>query len=58
MEITPETDQIAHTVARTVEEVVNLTRELDLEVDSDDVNKLLDSHSKELTIDELIEMHE
>lgn len=35
-----ETDQ----VTCTVEEVVNLARQLDLEVGSDDVNELLDSH--------------
>ncbi|GFW13193.1 hypothetical protein TNCV_4120941 [Trichonephila clavipes] len=29
-----------------------------LKVDSDDVQELLDSHSQELTMDELIEMHE
>ena len=29
-----------------------------MEVDSDDVSELLDSHNKELTIDELIEMRE
>lgn len=29
-----------------------------MEVNGDDVNKLLDSHSKKLTIDELIEMRE
>lgn len=45
----PETDQ----VARMIEEVASLARQLDLEVDSD-VSELLDSHNKELAIDELI----
>lgn len=53
-ETTPETDHVAHVI----EEVVNLARQLDLEVNGDDVNELLDSHSQELTIDELIEMRE
>ncbi|GFU63694.1 hypothetical protein TNCV_1509732 [Trichonephila clavipes] len=33
-------------------------RQINLKVDSDDVQELLDSHNQELTIDELIEMHE
>ncbi|KAI4484098.1 hypothetical protein M0804_007554 [Polistes exclamans] len=41
-----------------IKEVVHFIRELDLEVNSDDVNKLLNSHSIKLTIDELIEMRE
>ncbi|GFW09091.1 hypothetical protein TNCV_3081831 [Trichonephila clavipes] len=32
--------------------------EKDLEVDSDDIQELLDSLNQELTMDELIEMHE
>ncbi|XP_023218164.1 uncharacterized protein LOC111620476 [Centruroides sculpturatus] len=39
-----------------IEEVVDLARQINLEVDSDDVQELLDSHNQELTIDELIEM--
>ncbi|GFX03012.1 hypothetical protein TNCV_3261581 [Trichonephila clavipes] len=35
-----------------------LSRQINLEVDSDDVQELLDSHNQELTMDELIEMHE
>ncbi|GFW60988.1 hypothetical protein TNCV_4871981 [Trichonephila clavipes] len=31
---------------------------MNLEVDSDDVQKPLDSHNLELTIDEIIQMHE
>ncbi|GFV55184.1 hypothetical protein TNCV_1382051 [Trichonephila clavipes] len=41
-----------------IEEVVDLSRQINLEVDSDDVQKLLDSHNQELAMDELIEMHE
>ncbi|GFW25668.1 hypothetical protein TNCV_1309291 [Trichonephila clavipes] len=41
-----------------IEEVVNLLRQINLEVDSDDVQELLDCPNQELTIDELIEMHE
>ncbi|GFW79311.1 hypothetical protein TNCV_2477181 [Trichonephila clavipes] len=33
-------------------------RQINLEVDSDDVQKLLDAYNQELTMDELIEMHE
>lgn len=50
----PEPDQNGHVI----EEVVNLARQLNLEVDGDDVRKLLDSHNQELTVDELIEMRE
>ncbi|GFW37924.1 hypothetical protein TNCV_4631251 [Trichonephila clavipes] len=32
--------------------------QINLEVDSDDAQELLDSHNQELTIDELIEIHE
>ncbi|GFW41912.1 hypothetical protein TNCV_6211 [Trichonephila clavipes] len=32
--------------------------QINLEVDRDDVQKLLDSHNQEVTIDELLEMHE
>ncbi|GFV46239.1 hypothetical protein TNCV_261901 [Trichonephila clavipes] len=33
-------------------------RKINLEVDSEDVQELLDSHNQELTMDQLIEMHE
>ncbi|GFV45389.1 hypothetical protein TNCV_5055831 [Trichonephila clavipes] len=39
-------------------EVVTFIREINLEVDSDDVQGLLDSYHQELIIDELIEMNE
>ncbi|GFX78104.1 transposable element Tcb2 transposase [Trichonephila clavipes] len=32
--------------------------QINLEVDNDDVQELLDSHNQELTVNELIEMHE
>ncbi|GFX85281.1 hypothetical protein TNCV_2675561 [Trichonephila clavipes] len=41
-----------------IEEVVDLARQISLEVDSDEVQELLDSHNQKLTIDELIEMQE
>ncbi|GFW49430.1 hypothetical protein TNCV_3059371 [Trichonephila clavipes] len=41
-----------------MEKVVDLAKQINLEVNSDDVQELLDSHNLELTIDELIEMHE
>ncbi|GFY13041.1 tigger transposable element-derived protein 1 [Trichonephila clavipes] len=39
-------------------EEVELARQINLKVNSDDVQELLDSHNQELTVDELIEMHE
>ncbi|GFV29352.1 dachshund homolog 1 [Trichonephila clavipes] len=50
----PEPDEIGNLI----EEVVNLARKINLEVDSDDVQELLGSNNQELTIDELIEMHD
>ncbi|GFV38941.1 HTH_Tnp_Tc3_2 domain-containing protein [Trichonephila clavipes] len=50
----PEPDEIGNMI----EEVVDLTRQINLEVDSDDVLEQLDSHSQALTIDEFIEIHE
>ncbi|GFT75169.1 hypothetical protein TNCV_2245201 [Trichonephila clavipes] len=41
-----------------IEEVVDLVRQIHLEVDSDYVQKLQHSHKQKLTIDELLEMHE
>ncbi|GFV87986.1 hypothetical protein TNCV_3241361 [Trichonephila clavipes] len=35
-----------------IEEVVNLSKQINLEVDSDDVQELLDTHNQELTMDE------
>ncbi|GFX61922.1 hypothetical protein TNCV_3777331 [Trichonephila clavipes] len=46
-------DEIANWI-----EVVDHARQINLEANSDDVQELMDSHYQELTIDELIEMHE
>ncbi|GBN63871.1 hypothetical protein AVEN_48671-1 [Araneus ventricosus] len=51
---TPETDE----VAPTKEEFVDLARQLRLGVDHNHVNELLDSHTRGLTVDELIGMSE
>ncbi|PRD35406.1 UNVERIFIED_CONTAM: Lachesin [Trichonephila clavipes] len=53
-ESVPEPDGISNVI----EEVVDLTRQINLEVNRDNAKKLLDYHNQELTIDELIEMHE
>ncbi|GFV42479.1 hypothetical protein TNCV_289661 [Trichonephila clavipes] len=39
-------------------QVVDLAKHLNLEVNSDDVQELLNSHNQALAIDELIEMYE
>ncbi|GFX50725.1 hypothetical protein TNCV_2723111 [Trichonephila clavipes] len=41
-----------------IEDVVDLARQINSEMDSDDVQELLDSYNQGLTVDELIEMHE
>ncbi|GFV87564.1 tigger transposable element-derived protein 1 [Trichonephila clavipes] len=41
-----------------IEGSIDLARQIHLEVDSDDVQELLDSFNQELTMDELIEVHE
>ncbi|GFU62687.1 hypothetical protein TNCV_1518781 [Trichonephila clavipes] len=41
-----------------IEEVVDLAKKINLGVDSDNIQKQMDCHKKEFTIDELIEMHE
>ncbi|GFX92255.1 tigger transposable element-derived protein 1 [Trichonephila clavipes] len=41
-----------------IEEDVVLARQINLEMESDDVEELLDSHNQGLTVDELTEMHE
>lgn len=43
-------------IDRVIEEVVDIAKQLNLEVDNDGVHELLDSHNQELTIDEVIEM--
>ncbi|GFV65343.1 hypothetical protein TNCV_4573431 [Trichonephila clavipes] len=45
-------------IGNMTEEVVDLARQINLEVDSDDIQELLDFHNHELINDELIEMHE
>ncbi|GFT09700.1 hypothetical protein TNCV_4948431 [Trichonephila clavipes] len=41
-----------------IEEAADFARQINLRVDIDDVQELLDSHNQDLTIDELIELHE
>ncbi|GFU60968.1 hypothetical protein TNCV_3372841 [Trichonephila clavipes] len=53
-ELVPEPDGIGNLI----EEVVDSTSQINLEVNSDNVQELLDSHCQELAIDELTEMHE
>ncbi|CAH4031933.1 unnamed protein product [Pieris brassicae] len=48
----------ADEICNVIKDVVDLGRQINLEVDSDDVQELLDSHNEELTIDELITMRE
>ncbi|GFU14596.1 hypothetical protein TNCV_406531 [Trichonephila clavipes] len=45
-------------IGNVIEEVADLARQINLEVDRDDIQGLLDSHSQELPMDELLEMHE
>ncbi|GFW61760.1 transposable element Tcb2 transposase [Trichonephila clavipes] len=44
-------------ISNVIEEVVDLSRQKNLQVDSDGAQELLDPHDQELTIDDLIEMH-
>ncbi|GFX69077.1 hypothetical protein TNCV_4945771 [Trichonephila clavipes] len=53
-ELLPDPDEIGNLN----EEVVDITRQINSEVESDDVQELLDSRNQELTMNELIEMHE
>ncbi|GFX50027.1 hypothetical protein TNCV_2375161 [Trichonephila clavipes] len=46
------------TWVKLAQEVVNLARQINLKVNSNDIQELLDSLNQELTIDELIEMQE
>ncbi|GFW58837.1 hypothetical protein TNCV_4046761 [Trichonephila clavipes] len=48
-ESVPEPNEIGNVI----EEVVDLARQMNLEVDCDDIKKLLRSHNWELTMDEL-----
>ncbi|GFU42563.1 hypothetical protein TNCV_4556761 [Trichonephila clavipes] len=47
-EIFNEIDEIGNVI----EEVVDLARQINLEIDCDDIQELLDSHNQGLTIDE------
>ncbi|GFX91604.1 hypothetical protein TNCV_3681901 [Trichonephila clavipes] len=44
-------------IGNVIEEVVDLAKQINLEIDNDDVQELLDSHNQESTIVELTEMH-
>ncbi|GFX33720.1 hypothetical protein TNCV_1933871 [Trichonephila clavipes] len=54
MESLSEPDEIGILIG----EVVNISRQINSEVDSDDAEELLDFHNQKLTTDELIEIHE
>ncbi|GFW06543.1 tigger transposable element-derived protein 1 [Trichonephila clavipes] len=45
-------------ISNLIEEVVDLAWQINIEVDSDDVQELLDFHNEKLVIDEFIEIHE
>ncbi|GFW04153.1 uncharacterized protein TNCV_2669181 [Trichonephila clavipes] len=45
-------------IGNVIEEVVRLVGQINLKVDSDDVQELLDFHKQELTVNEIVEMHE
>ncbi|GFX48593.1 hypothetical protein TNCV_584901 [Trichonephila clavipes] len=45
-------------IGNLIEEVVDLAKQINLEMDRDEDKELLDSHNHELTIDEIIEMHQ
>ncbi|GFT56069.1 hypothetical protein TNCV_76141 [Trichonephila clavipes] len=50
----PEPDEISNMI----KEVVDLAGHINLGVDNDNIQELLDSLNQDLTIDELLEMHE
>ncbi|GFV64647.1 hypothetical protein TNCV_2728571 [Trichonephila clavipes] len=45
-------------IGNVIEEVVDHARQINLEVDSDDVQELMDSSNQKLIMDELIKMHD
>ncbi|GFX27957.1 hypothetical protein TNCV_773421 [Trichonephila clavipes] len=45
-------------IGNVIEEVGDLARQINFEVDSDDIQELQDSRNPELTMDELVETHE
>ncbi|GFT84524.1 hypothetical protein TNCV_3380321 [Trichonephila clavipes] len=51
---TPEPDENGNLI----EEVVDISKKINLEADSDDVQELLDFHNQGLVIHKFIEMHE
>ncbi|GFV39020.1 hypothetical protein TNCV_965861 [Trichonephila clavipes] len=53
VESVPEPNEID----KVIEEVVDPTRQINLEMDGDDVQQLMGFHNQELTIDALLEMH-
>ncbi|GFX22613.1 hypothetical protein TNCV_2993481 [Trichonephila clavipes] len=52
-----DTTRFPDEIGKVIEDV-DLARQINLEVDRDDVQELLDFHNQELTMDELIEMQE
>ncbi|GFY30618.1 hypothetical protein TNCV_3117801 [Trichonephila clavipes] len=52
--LVPESDETGNVIS----EFVNLSRQINFEMNSDDFQELLSSRNQELTIDELTEMHE
>ncbi|GFU27576.1 hypothetical protein TNCV_282951 [Trichonephila clavipes] len=54
VEAIPERDEILNVI----EEVADFARQINLELDNDDVQELPDSNNQERTVDELIVMHE
>ncbi|GFU29290.1 tigger transposable element-derived protein 1 [Trichonephila clavipes] len=59
-ERTEEAESLSETeeIGNLIEKVVDFSRKIISEVDSNDVQELLDFHNQELTVNELIEMHE
>ncbi|GFW39015.1 hypothetical protein TNCV_1830071 [Trichonephila clavipes] len=53
-----ESDALTTRLPTAAEEIVDLARQINSQVDSDGVQELEDYHNQELTMDELIEMHE
>ncbi|GFU96720.1 hypothetical protein TNCV_839451 [Trichonephila clavipes] len=52
------TTRLPDEIGQAIQEVVDLAMQINLEVDSNDVQEMLDSHNQELTADGLIEVHE
>ncbi|GFU17115.1 hypothetical protein TNCV_1853731 [Trichonephila clavipes] len=56
-ETPPESISEPDEIGNVIQGVVYLAKQINLEVDINDVQKLLDFHNRELTMDELIEIH-